>query len=173
MPNQPSSRRVYSALVVDPRNSSRLYWGACAEEGGVYKSEDGGNSWQRVFKDSKCVFNLAINKKAEIFAGCSDGNLYKSRDCGETWNKLTNNTYGSIIGICFDSQNENTIYISHITWSGDAGLGVMKSEDGGLSWQSLNQGLMHKYIAALAYSALTNDLFAGSRGGSVFKLENK
>jgi hypothetical protein len=55
---QPGSRRVFFGLAADPSRRGRVYWGACGEGGGVYRSDDAGESWTKVFGGDAWIFNL-------------------------------------------------------------------------------------------------------------------
>jgi hypothetical protein len=77
-----------------------------------------------------------------IYTGTPSGGLWKSTDCGNTWTCLTDDL--PIIGtscIAIHPTNTDTLYIA--TGDGDASdnysLGVLKSYDGGLTWN--NTGL--------------------------------
>jgi len=77
-----------------------------------------------------------------IYTGTPSGGLWKSIDCGNTWTCLTDDL--PIIGtscIAIHPTNTDTLYIA--TGDGDASdnysLGVLKSYDGGLTWN--NTGL--------------------------------
>ncbi len=74
-----------------------------------------------------------------IFVGAASGGLWKSTDSGTNWTTVTDNL-GSlgVTSIAFDPNDANTIYIA--TGDGDASntysLGVMKSTNGGNTWNT-------------------------------------
>ena len=105
------SERI-ARIVVDPKNSEVVYVAATGhlwnsnDERGVYKTTDGGKSWQKVLfvdKDTGCS-DVAIDpqepnivyagmwqfrRKPYFFTSGGPGSgLYKSTDAGKTWKKL-------------------------------------------------------------------------------------
>ncbi|WP_397364330.1 T9SS type A sorting domain-containing protein [Olleya sp. R77988] len=79
------------------------------------------------------------NTSTTVYAGAPAGGLWKSTDAGLTWNTTTDDLPQiGVSGIAIDKNNSNIIYIA--TGDDDAGdsysVGVMKSIDGGLTWNT-------------------------------------
>jgi photosystem II stability/assembly factor-like uncharacterized protein len=120
---------------------------------GVYKSTDGGKNWVKKnegFGDNLFAWELRRSAKGRIFALFArgqkdtttiDGEIYYSDDKAETWKKLilpqgVNGPHDLLI----DSANADVMYVS--CWpkrinGHDARGGVIKTEDGGLSWKNI------------------------------------
>ena len=102
-----------SKIIVDPDNSDIVYvaaygplWSAGGDRG-VYKSIDGGNTWEAVLeisehtgiadlvmdpRDSKVLYATAHQRRRHVFTYISGGPesaIYKSIDAGKTWTKQT------------------------------------------------------------------------------------
>lgn len=74
-----------------------------------------------------------------IYIGAPAGGIWKSTDSGSTWTVLSDNLPQiGVSGIAVDPNNSNVIYIT--TGDCDASdtysIGVMKSTDGGLTWNT-------------------------------------
>jgi len=151
-------------IAVDPNNPDRLFAAAAGKiygkntERGVYRSLDGGNSWQKVFyvSDSTACIDIIINPQNSniIFAAMWDrirhpwgrnyagpnSGVYKSADGGNTWAKLSNglpasNAETGRIGLAIDPNNPAIVYASyttnHVT---NVYSGFYKSTNNGDSW---------------------------------------
>ncbi len=154
----PSGPDRYSALAIDPGNTSRLYalnstWGLY---GGLYVSEDQGNYWKRLtsslpeswLKTSRRMNAVAIspNNPEIIFLG-SSRYVYRSLDGGKSWEQLISkrigkgwshrglNVFGHTRKVAVDPANPDIIYI------GTVDHGIVKSEDGGKSWDKIGGDL--------------------------------
>jgi photosystem II stability/assembly factor-like uncharacterized protein len=151
-----NSERI-ARIVIDPKNSDTVYVAATghlwddSEERGVYKTADGGKTWQRVLfvnKDTGCA-DLAIDpqeprilyasmwqfrRKPYFFtSGGPGGGLYKSTDSGKTWKKLAKDLPEGEMGraaIAVAPTRPNTVY-AVIESKKSA---VYRSEDLGESW---------------------------------------
>ncbi|MCH2197857.1 MAG: T9SS type A sorting domain-containing protein [Flavobacteriales bacterium] len=79
-----------------------------------------------------------------IFCGAPAGGLWRSYDGGNTWESNTDDlpTLG-VSAIAFDPFDPDIVYIgTGDRDAGDApGMGVMKSTDGGVSWEFSNEGM--------------------------------
>ncbi len=155
--------RHISRVRIHPKNPDLVYAAVMGDlfkptqERGVYRSKDGGQSWQRVLfaNDNAGAVDLIMdpNNPRVLYAstwrirrtpyslesGGEGSDLWKSTDGGDTWKKLSENkglpkgTRG-IIGITASAAQPDRIWaiIEH------AEGGVFRSDDGGDSWQKLN-----------------------------------
>ncbi len=161
--NQPGSRRMYYGLAIDPTNPQRIFWAGFGSKGGVYRSEDAGESWQRVFRKDQYLFNLKATADGVIYAGGKE--LYRSTDQGKTWQTLTNfKNNRSIVGIEVHPEDPNTIWISANVWSNAADGAIYKSIDGGSSWQDMTGDIPYNRPQILRYNPLTRELWVGYVG---------
>jgi photosystem II stability/assembly factor-like uncharacterized protein len=154
-----------SAIIVDPVDPNRLFVAALGhpyganEERGVFRSTDGGGSWQKVlYKNADTgAVDLAFDpKNAQIIYAvmwasrrppwttgggynAPGGGLYKSTDGGSTWLELTQGLPSGKnlgrIGLAISPSDPARMYA--IVDSPTVG-GVYRSEDAGSSWQRVN-----------------------------------
>ena len=152
-------------LAIDPANENRLFVAALGhpyganEERGVYRSLDGGKTWERVlYKDENTgAVQVTIDPNnsnivyADMWAGRQgpwengawngkESGLFKSIDGGTTWKKLTAGLPGTEqglgrIGFCIAPSNSNRLYAT--VDAGKAG-GIYRSDDAGESWTNIN-----------------------------------
>ena len=88
------------------------------------------------------------NNPNTIYVGAPAGGLWKSSNSGNTWNCLTDDQ--AVLGVSdmqIDPNNSNIIYLA--TGDGDASntysVGVIKSTDGGNTWENIFGG-RYKFI---------------------------
>lgn len=151
-------------IIVNPNNSQEIYvgvlgalWGD-SEERGVYKSSDGGATWEQLlYVDPKtgCA-DLAMDPTnpnvlyASMWefrrtgwsfeSGGDKSALYKSTDGGKTWNKIHNGFPEGKLGrlaIAVAPSNPNVLY-TVIEAEKDERKGLYRSNDAGASWEQLN-----------------------------------
>lgn len=140
---------VYAAVLGDLFKSS--------EERGIYRSKDGGKTWERVlFANADaggCDLILDPNNPRIIYAstwrirrtpysldsGGDGSELWKSTDSGDTWTKITGNKGMpkgpiGIIGVTVSPQNSERIWA--IIEANDGG--VYRSDNAGETWTRVN-----------------------------------
>lgn len=140
---------VYAAVLGDLYKSS--------DERGVYKSIDGGNSWEKVlFANADAgAIDLVIdpNNPRNLYAsswkvrrtpyslssGGEGSALWKSTDYGETWHDISENKglptgIWGIVGIAVSPVKNDRIFAIIENEHG----GVFRSDDGGTTWQNTN-----------------------------------
>jgi photosystem II stability/assembly factor-like uncharacterized protein len=169
--------KSYSATLIafDPLSERRLYaWVQTqfdAPVGKIYRSTDGGASWQALRRGPQAnqrIFAFAVDPlhRGTLYAGTNLA-LYKSVDDGISWQPA--GVPGFIATLKIDPRL-GTVYAGTLT-------GLFRSEDGGAVWRRLFQGLEGSSVAALAFSpSSAQTLYAGlntlqERGG-VFKSVN-
>jgi photosystem II stability/assembly factor-like uncharacterized protein len=149
--------RHISRIVVNPGDPNIVYvaamghlWGQ-NEERGIYKTTDGGKSWQKILfvdentgfadlamdpSDSLTLFAAAYEYRRLPYHYTSGGpgsGLHKSTDGGQTWKKLIKDLPEGIMGrIGIDVSRSNPDVIYALIEHEDAG--IWRSEDKGESW---------------------------------------
>lgn len=166
-------------IVEDPNNSQIVYIGAPA--GGLWKTTNGGNSWQPLTDDfmSLGVTGIAINpsNSQEIYIATGDGfasdsysvGVFKSLDGGETWQptgmsqQITD--FVRSRRLVMHPTDFNTLLLATNT-------GLFKTVDGGSNWQQVRTGnfrdvVYHPTDHNIVYAS-TNRLFRSTDGGDNF-----
>ncbi|MEW6357700.1 MAG: hypothetical protein AB1696_15315 [Planctomycetota bacterium] len=110
--------------------------------GGVYRSSDGGKSWnavtERLSMTCMNILDIAIHPTdpTQALAAVLYEGLYETTDAGASWKKLeTGPDHPDIRAIRYDPQDPSLIYL------GAEDGGVFKSADGGKSWRRINKGM--------------------------------
>jgi photosystem II stability/assembly factor-like uncharacterized protein len=125
-----------SKIALDPSNRETVFAGAY--NGGLYKSQDSGASWQNILSKI-LVYDFAVDPvdpKIIYAAGfySDHGRVLRTTDGGASWNQVYNEESAGnpVRAIVLNPANVNQLVI------GTAGGAVIKSADGGLSWQLAN-----------------------------------
>ena len=150
------------AVEIDPRNNNVVWVAAIGQafnanpERGVYKTTDGGQSWERVlFKSDTVGFSdleLLPNNPEVVFATAwkaerkpwtiisggdnEDGGLYKSVDGGASWRRITDGLPEGVIGkldLAISPADSSIVWLL-VEAPGDDG-GLYKSVDQGESFE--------------------------------------
>jgi photosystem II stability/assembly factor-like uncharacterized protein len=156
-------------IALDP-NNPEVVWVGTGENvsgrhvgwgDGVYKSMDGGDSWQNMgLKNSEHIGKILIDPRnsnvvyvaaeGPLWSSGGDRGLYKTTDGGKTWSlvlEIDENT--GITDAEFDPSNPDIIYAAAYqrrrkTWALLAAgpqSGIYKTMDAGDSWRKMSQGL--------------------------------
>jgi photosystem II stability/assembly factor-like uncharacterized protein len=133
---------IITHIIIDPRDSNRLYastWTLYSGGGGVYRSDDGGRSWNIVGLAHETVRALAQSPTDPklLLAGSLTG-VYRSQDEGASWVKLTPDNHPDLNrfdSVAFDPKDNNVIYAGtyHLPW---------KTSDGGKNWFPVVKGMI-------------------------------
>jgi hypothetical protein len=120
---------------------------------GVYRSFDGGDSWERVNAGlSTCVKSLAIDNAGSVFVATATDGVYRSADKGKSW--APSNTGLTALALKAVAVNgEGDVFL------GSASDGVFRSEDHGMTWSRV--GLKGVGVNTLAIG-VDDEMFAGT-----------
>ena len=154
---------------------------------GVFRTKDGGKSWQRVLfvSDSTGAVDVEFQpgnpnvifaalwrgerKPWTIISGAREGGIYRSTDGGDSWTKVTNGLPNELVGkanIAVSNANPNRIYV---LIEAKPGSGLYRSDDGGQSFQ-LASTFAQIITRPFYYTTITADpknadvVYAGSEG---------
>lgn len=128
------------------------YMGATG--GGIWKTVDGGNTWEPVadkYLTSGSVGAIAVAESDPnvIYAGTGEetvrGNvspgdgMYTSTDAGKTWSKIGLADAGQVGRIAVNPKNADLVYVAVMghAFGPNAMRGVYRSNDGGKTWQKV------------------------------------
>jgi len=129
------TRDQITVITQDPKNQVVIYLGTV--NSGIYKSINGGISWQSVNNGLERAYIISIAIDPEdtdtLYAGVSLGGVYKSTDGGASWqasNQGIDNFVGETSQIVIDPQDHE-----HLLYQAENGL--YESFDKGANWSQL------------------------------------
>ncbi len=155
-------------ILIAPNNENTIYvaaqgplWGAGGERG-LYKSTDGGNSWDTCLyisentgvtdvvmdpRNPDVLYAASYQRARHVWTlinGGPEAAVYKSTDAGKTWNKLGNGLPGGElgrIGLAISPANPDYVFATIEEYSGKGGF--YASTDRGASWEKRNPWFSH------------------------------
>lgn len=195
-------------VTLDPNNPHTVWLGtgennhqrALGYGTGVYKSTDGGFTWNNMgLKDSRQIGGIIIDPRnsnvvfvaaeGSVWGPGGDRGLYKSTDGGKNWNKVLHiSEHTGVNNIIFDPRNPDWLYATseqrrrHI-WTkigGGPESAVYRSTDGGNTWEKIMKGLPTAHIGGtgIAVSPANPDVVylsvdAAEKQGGFFRSTNR
>ncbi len=148
-----------TGIVIDPNNTNVVYasaYGSLRRGGGdrgIYKSTDGGETWEKVLyvseftgfyqihmdpRYSNILYAVAHQRMRKLYSGVYGGEesgIYRTTDSGKSWHKLTNGFPTEIIGrIGMDVSPANPDIVYAIVEASPKDQGFYRSTDRGASW---------------------------------------
>jgi photosystem II stability/assembly factor-like uncharacterized protein len=166
---------IYS-LITSIATSGRSIFASSYSGGGIYHSDDNGNTWleSNTGLSDKFVTSLTIFEK-NIFAGTNKGGVFLSEDNGFTW-KSVNNGLPAVCSIKSIASNGTTIFAGtdggglNILAHSPQGDGVYISTDNGKSWKAANKGIENKTVQSLVVHG--KHVFAILKFGELFSSDD-
>jgi photosystem II stability/assembly factor-like uncharacterized protein len=151
-----------ATVRIDPSNPDIVYVAAQGNpfkanpERGVYKTTDGGKTWQQVLHISDtagatdleiqpghpnvlfaCMWH-ALRRPWTIISGAKEGGIYKSTDSGAHWTKLGGGLPAGLFGrsnVAISNASPDRIYA---LIEAKPGEGLYRSDDAGETWRLIN-----------------------------------
>jgi serine/threonine protein kinase len=180
-------------ILLDPAKRERMYVAISA--GGVYRTDDGGGTWQArnrgirvVYQPEKypefgqCIHRIVLHptRPERLFLQNHWG-LYRSNDGAETWQDIAHGVPSDFgFTMVMHPQNSDCVYIlpvesDEFRCTPDGRLRVFRTRNAGASWEPLTRGLPQKgaYETVLR-DAMTADaldpvgLYFGTRRGELY-----
>ncbi len=175
------SERI-SSIEIDPKDPNTVYVGVLgalwsdSEERGVYKTTDGGKTWNKIFyvnattgcselimdpQNPNTLYAAFWEFRRTAYSFNSGGlnsALYKSTDGGKTWNKIhTGFPAGKLgrIAVALAPSKPSTLY-AVIEAEKDSEKGLYRSDDSGATWKFLN-GDFALVVRPFYFSRITVD----------------
>ncbi len=145
------------AIKIDPTNTNVMYVGNAK---GIYKSTDGGVTFSLTGLNNLNVTSICISSASAnvIYAGTWSG-VYTSTNSGTSWTALPtfSNAIFSLIQLPTNPQ---------ILFAGTYAAGILKSIDGGASWNYVSLNITNKIIQCLIADPVNpNVIYAGGEMG--------
>ncbi len=163
------------SLAVDPTNEDIVYAGAAS--GGVWKSEDGGQSWRPLWDEQESLaigsIVVAPSNHNVIYAGTGEWTpgyspsypgtgVYVSSDAGATWTQRPSVNARRIARILVSQDDSLRVYVA-----GESGF--ERSTDGGGAWTTVRAGEISDAVID-PHSA--NTLYINVRNDGIYKSTN-
>src|ERR1700730_3449720 len=121
--------------------------------GGVFKTANGGITWEPLFDDQAVssigAIAVAPSDPCVVWVGTGESNnrqsspwgngVYKSTDGGKTWQHMGLDNSRHIGRVVVSPSDPNTVYVAAAgnLWGPSKDRGVYKTTDGGKSWNSV------------------------------------
>lgn len=141
----PEAKRT-RVLRFDPKNRNRIYAGTTE---GLYRSTNGGDSWQLLLPD--VVLNAVLINPEDsnvIILGTDDAGVLKSTDGGRTFSESNVGfSQRQVSSIAVASRQAERLFAAVALDSHHGGF--FESQDGGSSWQAINEGLPSEVIPTI------------------------
>src|ERR671910_3069877 len=163
-------------LAVDPYDPDTVYAGL--RERGVRRTDDGGRSWVESALPEPGVFSLAVSAAdGAVYAGTEPSRLFRSEDRGESWRELD-----ALLELPSrpNWRFPPRPWTSHVRWIAPSphqadlilvGIelgGLMRSSDGGASWQDHRPGAQPDVHSLAWHPVVGGRAYEAGGGGAAF-----
>jgi len=184
---------VLHTVVPDPCNKERMYVAVSA--GGVYRTEDGGTTWQarnngvrvmflpeRYPEFGQCVHKIVLHEsRPERLFLQNHWGLYRSDNRGDSWQDIARGVPSDFgFAMLMHPHDAGCVYIvpvesDEFRCTPEGHLRVYRTRNAGGSWEALSRGLPQKgaYETVLR-DALSSDsldpagIYFGTRSGKLY-----
>jgi photosystem II stability/assembly factor-like uncharacterized protein len=162
-----------TAVEIAQANSKMVYVGT--ENGGLFRSTDGGNSWSQDLSGA-AVPGVTITRiltsprNAQVayltVANFGGSHVFRSNDGGSTWEDIDRGALPSVPhhAIAIPRLKPSTLYVC-------SDAGVFVSTNAGGSWSNLTRNLPTCPVVDLVYHEADATLTAATYGRSIWRLE--
>lgn len=138
------------SIAPDPRVAGAVYIGV--EEGGVYRSDDGGKTWESLNEGLYWDVHTVVPDPEGVRLYATTGNgFHRSDDGGRHWRHLMTGLDRSYTVPCAVSPKRSGLLYTAAAatpppgWGRGANAALYRSEDGGEHWSRLERGLPPRF----------------------------
>ena len=172
-------------VTVDPSNPHRVWVGTGENVGGrhagygdgVYRSDDGGLNWKNMgLAASEHISKIVVHPEnsdivwvaaqGPLWSSGGERGVYRTTDGGNKWTRtLGDDVWIGATDLAIDPRDPDRIYAA--TWqrhrtvaaylSGGPGSGLHRSEDGGMTWYELTEGLPESNMGKIGLAISPQD----------------
>jgi photosystem II stability/assembly factor-like uncharacterized protein len=156
-------------VTVDPKKPDVVWLGTGENQAqraigygdGVYKSSDGGKTWQnmglrqsehiaKILIDPRDSNTVLVASQGPLFSAGGERGLYRTTDGGRTWKPLLQISPDTgVTDVAVDPRNPDVMYAASyqrrrhtsVIVAGGPEAGIFKTTDGGLKWTKLTDGI--------------------------------
>jgi photosystem II stability/assembly factor-like uncharacterized protein len=177
-------------IAIDPHAPDTLY--VSVEVGGAYRSRDGGKTWDELHGMDVDVHRMVLppTDPGRVYLSCRNG-IWRSSNAGDRWEHLTDDSarvgYPDVMVV--HPAEPDLVFIAGAyalprAWreTGDCNSAIVRSRDGGRTWDELRTGLPDHIVAnieamtmnvwpdgcAIAAASLDGDIFYSADRGDTW-----
>lgn len=133
---------------------------------GIYASVDGGTSWKRLpGMENEIILSVLAIDAQTILAGTSGEGLFITHDAAQSWERVPEFENAFVPLLKGDPRDHKIIYAS-------TRRSLMRSRDGGESWESLDGGIETQQVYALLVSPNGKHFFAGTASNGIYESQD-
>jgi photosystem II stability/assembly factor-like uncharacterized protein len=163
-----------TSIAIDPSNENIIYAGSSSDfssgtSGKLFRSTDGGKSWDILISGSNARFNAIIIdpiNTSTVYA--ANGSIIKSVNAGLTWTDITGGIHTDndtrAYALAMDPKNSNVLYAGT---GGFFGGGLYKSTDAGKDWFWTGDSLKDGVTSIEIDPNNSNTLFVGTANRTI------
>ncbi|MBN1506446.1 MAG: hypothetical protein JW955_06350 [Sedimentisphaerales bacterium] len=129
-------------FAVHPQDSRIILVGTCDagggdESGGLYRTTDGGMTWQRIGRQGRQTFGGYFHPRHDgwiymtLTEGAPGAGLWLSRDNSQTWQAFDALPFSNIQRLTFDPSDDNLMYVTTFGGSAWRGPATPHGDSGG------------------------------------------
>jgi photosystem II stability/assembly factor-like uncharacterized protein len=166
---------VVTRIVADPNEANRIFAAVWYQEsgagGGVFESQDRGESWKLIGLQAEAVraLEVAPSQPNELVAGTRTG-VFLSSDAGKSWRRISpegDEEIKNLDSLAIDPRDPQVIYAGtyHLPWL---------TRDGGKNWKAVIAGIIDDSdIMSLRLDVTNPDRVYMSACSGIYRSENQ
>ncbi|TRZ51861.1 hypothetical protein D4R99_03725, partial [bacterium] len=129
---------------------------SCYNNGGIYRTNNGGASWNQISYNGPALQNVSFNNSTTGYACGTNGTLLRSTNRGNNWSAVSTGATGTLYKIKFVDNQTGWICGSNCT--------ILKTTNGGFDWFS-QMSISNTSFYGINFLNQYTGIAVGSAGG--------